>query len=530
MGYSYQTDRNGNPYAHYNANALDQSQISNLFSLQKTKNMLAAQSKKLKTAQIKNLTKTNNVTTKDALKILKNLEDTLKTGGVGTSADIKTGSSKLVGDLSAYGLAKDIPKLLEKSNLSEFNNAISEMVKEAEKIVNGPALDSLIESYLQENPNIIFSAEGKELPQNVKTWINKVIAKGSSPKENSLTLFKTKSGNPSNDKEAVRLLTLVKIINTVMKKEGFQSKDNLETISQMMHYLAISLSRFGGSMNEVLIRESVEGLESSILTNLNASLSGSNYVPIVQNGKKISLSQAKRQGVVSKADVLVSYNFQKEVDGNQISIKMKTPIGISAKKVGNPDIKNISLSSGSTLGAVLSRCEDINRNEKYYLFNIMANTKIQQPDTNVSSYGKVGKRTDLSGSYGLAKNYLSAANILNSLVGTLTKKDMSYFFIVNDKVYRTTEIIQLVIEGKINLKMNISPAYLGSLNNYLLKNKSNLKNYNKGYSYKKSKTKYAKDRQMSLLRSENLYAQYINSKVNTKLNYGKSSGAERLGF
>lgn len=491
----------GNPYIHLTYANSGVPSMYGLFSKERTKKVYESQMAKLKTHV------QNTYIPPDGEDIFEYL-DLVKEGlesefteknimqGIATSAKVATFKNVFspnaakqmelsLSAISQYGTnAHLFGKINGKmENLSTYIAEIDKIIKETKIEFDDDKIQEFVENFFLEQGGRP-KGSSKVFNAALTDFLNKndhtLIARSN---------IKVQKGSTDFLRYAARLKATMEVLRRLESKNGLaNSKEGKRFYQGCAYNVSLLVSQVGGFLFEAIVPEVVTMASTGVLASISAIGGGSGKVEVQMTAEE--KKKLNTQKVVRKADTLFTYNSNQ--NGISSSIAIDLP-GASLKGFtpnSKKQVKEIKIQSETTFNDIFVRGGIGGTIEEYAIVNML------------SSYRRVNQKFTNKEPMVNMYNYIHSKNILNALVGTLAKDDTAYFFIVNEKVFKSLDIIKSLANQSADmfLTMNMSPSQTA------------IKDMNKLIQTSAEESVDADSR------SNILYAQIKNTKVSTALN------------
>lgn len=408
---------------HKNVNNLivpTSSEIASIYRRQKTQFMKDISKNFLSQNSIINDTELN--------KMLDELYNNLGDIAMQVKNKIVTGGHKLSFGKSFFGIARGGTDTLfsqldtELIHLNEYINTVENLLSHAKITFNEEKIKELV--------NEVLKAGVTSTSQEVKLLVQEAKLKYEG------NLFSTQNQDAF---QYAAHATNLKIYLELMKAIGvrYQSNGGIAEgpLQRAATNIAYAVNTVGGFLQEQVVKDAVVAAEN----NIDATMDSLNSAE-VKIFKKGQLKNLITKKVTKTADVNFVYNVNDKEGLGTIQIQLP---GVSIKKatLKSNNIMPVHIASGTPLNDVIIRSNIPNK----YL-NSMYNVFAQLPQTTV------GKNASIF------YDYISAKNILNSLVGTRTRSDHSYYLMINQKVFKISDILDKLAVGSTDIKTEMKWA------------------------------------------------------------------------
>lgn len=371
-------------------------------------------------------------------------------------------------------------------NIQQYLSFLKRAIKDSEVLVNDRAISRFVTGYFLSKKN----AE-KDIRASFSEFnnaLNEFIANNS----NRLTAVSTrdlKGSQAKIEKDVARLQGYKTAIEQIQKIYGVE--DTKRFLKNGPRVVEKGVNRLGGFLFEPICNDAINMSKHGLLKGLKSEMSG-------EKDARLTLSpedQKYRKKKTTKNTEDLSFSYETTDDSVEASVVVREIPGASLKKItykpGQPE-QIAKIKSDNTLGFMFLKAGMTTTTGFYHEYaavNMIAN------------YRKAGSKFFDSSPMVSMYNYIKAGNLANALAGTLTKGDMSYFFIINHKVFKIPEILDSLSRGE----------GLFGVDHKLIPSQQALKDLNK---YVDTPDTEDKD---SNARSENVYSAILSAKMNLEL-------------
>lgn len=455
---------NGNVYIHLDYQNADRDAISSALSASNIKNIYRHNLKSFKSTIKQNFSVPD---VKDIFEFLDTVKsDTQRamteadvTKGIHTSGEkLKIKKSVFDKDIESYIVKEvetsianlgnfqtrgvyDLTKQIDGSlyNLNSYISTIDKILDDIDVHFNDRVIQKFVEQFFLFSESDIDKTSGFITTSSVfnealTSFLNNHTGE-------TLAVSQTKTAKNANDflRYATRLKAFRETLRRYEDKDSLSSKD-VRFIQGAAYNIGKLVSQVGGFLLEPIIADAITSAQNGILEMLEAVTAGSKTAEVT-GVNKANKKLLKRNKVTNTSDVNLIY----KANGDSIEASVNIQLPGASLKAFSPkkgeDYQTLSIQTGTTLKEIFLRINAYNTEYEYAVANVL------------SSYGggQGVKRTDLQGAY----NYITAANTINALVGTMQKTDTSYFFIANNKVFTTKEILEGLVEDSKLFKLGI---------------------------------------------------------------------------
>lgn len=244
-------------------------------------------------------------------------------------------------------------------------------------------------------------------------------------------LISTKNGSLSGNFNNLlgQKVALERLLQQIDSKERkIITKKQSEIITHAISSAIVQAASLSG-----LIMEGVKAqqIEQNIPDIIKDVFDNSTHLTVSQTGTK---NTEKSSGIksTSKGDVEII------IDKDTANIKVNIPMSIKHTSYNFGQKGELSIQSGSSIRNVLKA---INVDESSFEYQGILNMILWGGKGSGAHAYDANSRTQ-------TLNLIRKANIVNALAGNLKGSDFAYYFVVNNKVFTTKDIIQKILENQ----------------------------------------------------------------------------------
>lgn len=371
-------------------------------------------------------------------------------------------------------------------NLQEYLSFLKRAIKDSEVLVNDRAIGKFVTAYFLSKKNA--EKEIRSSFSEFNSALNEFIDNNS----NRLTAISSRDLKGSQrkvERDVARLQGYKTAIEQIQRIYGID--DAKRFLKNGPFVIEKGINRLGGFLFEPLCNDAINMSKDGLIQGLRSELAGEKDAKLILSPE----DQKYRKKKTTKNTEDLSFFYETKSDSVTCEVVVHQIPGASLKKITykpGQAFQSAKIKSDNTLGFMFLKAgmtTSTGFNHEYAAVNMIANYRKAKSD-----FFDTQPMVDMY-------NYIKAGNLANALAGTLTKGDLSYFFIINHKVFKIPDILDSLARGE----------GLFGVEHTLLPSQKQLKDLNK---YLETPDIQKVD---SETRSENVYSAILSAKMNLEL-------------